>query len=59
MVVLTLFQLVGGLTVMSGSLSFLSNRVESSEGGALYVQEFAQVKLLPGAEIEFVNNTGR
>ena len=44
---------------MSGTLSFLANEVVSNEGGALYIQEFAQVKLLPGAEIEFINNTGR
>ncbi len=44
---------------MNGTLSFLANKVVTNDGGALYVQEFAQVKLLPGAEIEFINNTGR
>ena len=44
---------------MNGTLSFLANKVVSNEGGALYIQEFAQVKLISGAEIEFVNNTGR
>ena len=46
--------------VMDGTstLSFLENQV-AGEGGALFIQEFAQVKLLSGAQIEFINNTGK
>lgn len=44
---------------MYGTLSFLRNSVPSSLGGALYVQEFGQIQLISGAELEFINNTGR
>ena len=52
-------QLVGGLLVVNGQLLFLGNNARSNPGGALYIQEFGQVKLSPGAELEFTNNTGR
>lgn len=53
------FQLVGGLVVSNGNLSFVGNEVDSNEGGALYIQEFGQVKLVPGTRLQFINNTGR
>ena len=45
--------------MLNGTLSFVANRAEPFEGGALYIQEFAQIKLCSGAEMEFINNTGR
>ena len=40
-------------------MSFIGNNAESHEGGALHIQAFGQVKVFPGSEIEFINNTGR
>lgn len=42
-----------------GNLSFVGNSVPSGAGGALYIQEFGQVKLVPGTQLEFINNVGR
>ena len=41
------------------SLSFIGNNAEDEEGGALYIQDFGQIKLYPRSSLEFVNNTGR
>ena len=40
-------------------MSFIGNNAENHEGGALHIQAFGQVKVFPGSEIEFINNTGR
>lgn len=50
---------MGGFLSTEGNLSFVGNKVLSSEGGALYIQEFGQVKLVAGAQLQFINNTGR
>jgi len=44
---------------VQGNLSFVGNNAERSDGGALYISEFGQVKLYSGAQVEFINNTGR
>ncbi len=45
---------------VDGRLSFMRNSIPINEmGGALYIQSFGQIKLLEGAELEFINNTGR
>ena len=52
-------QVVGSLVSVQGNLSFVGNNAERSDGGALYISEFGQVKLYSGAQVEFINNTGR
>ena len=44
---------------VQGNLSFIGNNAERFEGGALYISEFGQVKLYSGAQVDFINNTGR
>lgn len=45
--------------MVAGRLSFLSNHAQMNPGGALYIQEFGQLKLQSGSELRFINNTGR
>ncbi len=54
-------QIVGSLVelVSGANLSFIGNNAENHEGGALYVQDFGQIKLYSNSSIEFINNTGR
>ena len=52
-------QIVGSLVSVQGNLSFIGNKAERFEGGALYISEFGQVKLYSGAQVDFINNTGR
>ena len=55
----THIQIFGSLVSVQGNLSFIGNNAERSDGGALYISEFGQVKLYSGAQVEFINNTGR
>ncbi len=57
----TYAQIVGSLVKLlsSASLSFIGNNAENYEGGALYIQDFGQIKLYSQSSIEFINNTGR
>ena len=54
-------QIAGSQVGIQGgsSLSFIGNTAEDQEGGALYIQDFGQIKVYPGSSMEFVNNTGR
>ncbi len=53
-------QIVGSLVgiLPDARLSFVGNNAENHEGGALYVQDFGQIKLYSNSSIEFINNTG-
>ena len=55
----THLQIFGSLVSVQGKLSFIGNNAESYDGGALYITEFGQVKLYSGAQVDFINNTGR
>ena len=52
-------QVVGSQIQVHGHMSFIGNNAESHEGGALHIQAFGQIKVYPGSNIEFINNTGR
>ena len=54
-----MLQVVGSQIQVHGHMSFVGNNAESHEGGALHIQAFGQVKVYPGSNIEFINNTGR
>ncbi len=41
-----------------GLVSFISNNAEGREGGALFMQDFGQIKLHSNTSMEFINNTG-
>ena len=52
-------QLVGALLIVHGNLTFTENTVPTNvRGGALFIQAFGQVKVKPGTDIHFINNTG-
>ncbi len=53
-------QIVGSLVgiLPDAKLSFVGNNAENHEGGALYVQDFGQIKIYSNSTIEFINNTG-
>ena len=55
----THLQIFGSLVSVQGKLSFIGNNAESYDGGALYITEFGQLKLYSGAQVDFINNTGR
>ena len=59
--VLYCLQIVGSQVEIQygSSLSFIGNNAEDEEGGALYIQDFGQIKVYPRSSLEFVNNTGR
>lgn len=54
-------QIVGSLMeVLRGSvISFIGNNAERREGGALFMQDFGQIKLYSNSSLNFINNTGR
>ncbi len=56
-----LLQVVGSqVEILRGGLvSFIGNNAESREGGALFMQDFGQIKLHSNSSMEFINNTGR
>ena len=56
-----LYQVVGSQIDLlpGGRLSFHGNDAETQEGGALFMQDFGQVKLYSNSSMEFINNTGR
>ena len=54
-----MLQVVGSQVQVHGHMSFVGNNAENHEGGALHIQAFGQVKVYPGSNIEFINNTGR
>ncbi len=48
------------MEVLRGSvISFIGNNAERREGGALFMQDFGQIKLYSNSSLNFINNTGR
>lgn len=52
-------QNIGSLITVNGSILFVGNDASSDEGGALYIMEFGQMRMLKGSKMEFVDNKGR
>lgn len=53
------FKVVGSQVQVKGHMTFVGNNAENHDGGALHIQAYGQIKVYPGSEIEFINNTGR
>ena len=47
------------LVTVEGTLIFKGNNAANSEGGALYITTFGQIKLIQGARMIFTDNIGR
>ena len=56
---LVCLQVFGSLVTVKGTLQLLGNNAQTSEGGAMYIQAFGQVKLYDGAVVDFRENRGR
>ena len=54
---LALFQLVDSRLTVNGQVEFINNTV--TEGGALYLLSFSQVRLVENTKILFEGNRGR
>ena len=56
---LLLPQIISSLVTVEGTLIFKGNNAANSEGGALYITTFGQIKLIQGARMIFTDNIGR
>lgn len=57
----TITQVVGSQVeiLRDGQISFIGNDAEGREGGALFMQDFGQIKMHYHSSMDFINNTGR
>ena len=47
------------LSVVEGELVFVGNTAGGLDGGAIYIADFSQIQLNRGADIQFINNSGK
>ena len=52
-------QLLASTVKFYGLVEFIDNNVQKFDGGALYMTSFSQMILYDGANLNFINNTGR
>ena len=45
--------------MVEGELLFVGNTAVGLDGGAIYIADFSQIQLNRGADVQFINNSGK